>query len=246
MVVKQDSMDGKDNLNLMDMAVESSPEIDRIYSELKFSPFNLNMDITDTGFSVTIVGSSKSGKTYLLKRLLEKYVTNKKSICILCAQNVHNNIYRGYPKDVIMTDAYSSTLVKAGARINKKMNNKFPICYVLDDIITVKNDSKLEDAYLTLRNSLVSIIVLIQNIQLLKSTSRSNSNIIIFKKFNNPKAIEEYVMKEYLGNYPPFRDLKMADKVTLYIKIMNDGNYNFFVLDVLDNSLILCNVRQLK
>jgi len=233
--------------NLMSISVESSPIINQIYDNLQFSPFKLDMDITKTGYSVTIFGSSKSGKTYLLEHLLKRYVTNKKSICILAAQNIHNNIYKDYPKDIIKTDAYSPLMVKAGARINKKLNNKFPICYVLDDIITMKNDKKLEDAYLTLRNSLISIIVLIQNIQLLKSTSRSNSNILIFKKFNNPLAIENYVMKEYLANYPPFRDLdKMSMKVSLYMKIMNDGNYNFFVLDVLENTLILCKGTDLK
>lgn len=232
--------------NLMNIPVESSQMLQDIYDNLTFSPFKLNLDIEDTGHSLTVVGSSKSGKTTLLKSLLDQYITNKKCICVMAAHNMHNKIYKNYHKDIIKTDQYSNILVKAGARINKRLGNKFPFVYVLDDIITMKNDKKLEDCYLTLRNSLVSIIVLIQNIQLLKSTSRSNSNIIIFKKFNNPKAIEDYVMKEYLANYPPFRDLAMKDKVNLYMKIMNDGNYNFFVLDVLENTLILCKGTDLK
>ena len=245
-MIKLDDADGMQSDNLMNIPVESSAEIDRIYESLQFSPFKLNMDITADGHSISIFGSSKSGKTTLLKNLLKKYVTNKKSICVLSAQNAHSKAYKDYPKEIILTDNYSPILVKAAARINKKSNNKYPICFVLDDIIDAKNDRKLEDIYLTLRNSLISIIVLIQNVQLLRSTSRSNSNIVIFKKFNNPKTIEDYVMKEFLGNYPPFRDLRMNDKVNLYFKIMNDGNYNFFVLDVLENTLILCKGTDLK
>ena len=238
-------MSNINEVNLMDIPIESSPHIDKIYNELKYSPFKLNMNINEDGHSCTIFGSSKSGKSYLLERLLKKYVT-KKAICILSAQNAHSKIYKNYPKDIIITDSYSPIFIKAGSRINKKSNNKYPMCFVLDDIIDKKSDRGLEDIYLTLRNSMCSIIVLLQNIQLLKSTSRSNSNILIFKKFNNPFAISEYVMKQYLGNYPPFKDLNMSDKVTLYMKIMNDGHYNFFILDVLENTLILCRGTDLK
>jgi len=225
--------------NLMDMPVEATPEIDRIYGELHFSPFHLDMDITKTGYSCTIFGSSKSGKSYLLKHLLDKYISGK-GVSILSAQNIHNDVYSNYPSDLIKTDTYSPILIKASARINKRLNNRYPFTFILDDIIDSKNDSRLESMYLTLRNSKVSIITLLQNVQLLKSTSRSNSNIIIFKKFNNSYTIENYIMKQYIGNYPPFKDLKMSDKVNLYLRIMNDGNYNFFVLDVLNNTLILC------
>lgn len=239
-VIEVDKENGERDSDLMSMVIESTPKIDKIFNELVYSPFKLNVDITKTGYSITILGSTKSGKSYLLERLLKKYVTNQKSICIMSAPNAHNEIYKNYPKDILFTDYYDPKLVKAGALINKKMKNKFPICYVLDDVITAKNDKKLEDAYLTLRNSLVSIIVLIQNIQLLKSTSRSNSNILIFKKFNSPHAVSEYVMKQFLGSLGPFADLPIDQKVTLYMKIMNDGNYNFFVLDTLENTLILC------
>ena len=233
-----------DSSNLMDIPAESTPEIDRIYSELQFSPFKIDMDVTKTGYSVTIFGSSKAGKSYLLKYLLEKYISGK-GIAVLSAQNIHSDIYSDYPKDIIKTDTYSPILIKAAARINKKLNNRYPFTFILDDIIDNKNDSKLESIYLTLRNSKVSVITLLQNVQLMKSTSRSNSNIIIFKKFNNPHTIQEYIMKQYIGGYPPFHDLKMVDKVNLYMKIMNDGNYNLFVLDVLNNSLILCKGTEL-
>lgn len=227
------------SLNLMDIPVDSSPELDRIYSQLQYSPFSLDMDITKTGYSCTIFGSSKSGKSYLLKYLLDKYISGK-GVAILSAQNIHNDIYSNYPRDIIRTDTYSPITIKAAARINKKLNNKYPFTFILDDIIDSKSDNRLESLYLTLRNSKVSVITLLQNVQLLKSTSRSNSNIIIFKKFNNAHTIENYVMKQYIGNYPPFKDLSMKDKINLYFKITNDGHFSFFVLDVLNNSLILC------
>lgn len=223
--------------NLMDQDVASTPELDRIVANLKFSPFKLEVDPDETGSSITIFGSSKSYKTTLLKRILKKYYS-KDTITVLCAPNAHAKIYQDLPKEIIKTDAYCPDIVKAMYMVNKNTDNKYPFVVVLDDVIDKKNDGDLEKLYLTLRNAKISVITLLQNIQLLKSTSRGNSNIVIFRKFNQANAVEDYVMKMYLANFYPFRDLKMADKVSLYMKITN-GSHDFFVLDVLNNTLTL-------
>ena len=223
--------------NLMDQEVASTPELDRIIANLKFSPFKLEVNPDETGSSITIFGSSKSYKTTLLKRVLKQYYS-KDTITVLCAPNAHAKIYQDLPKEIIKTDAYCPEIVKAMYMVNKNTDNKYPFVVVLDDVIDKKNDGDLEKLYLTLRNAKISVVTLLQNIQLLKSTSRGNSNIVVFRKFNQSNAVEDYVMKMYLANFYPFRDLKMADKVALYMKITN-GSHDFFVLDVLNNTLTL-------
>lgn len=220
--------------NLMDERLEISNELDRIMLNLKYSPFKLEVDPNETGSSITIFGSSKSYKTTLLKKILQDYYSED-TITLLFAQNLHAPIYKDISKDIVKTDAYSPTLVKAMYRINKKTENKYPFVVVLDDIIDEKNDKDLEKLFLTLRNAKISIIILLQHISLLKSSARSNSNIVIFRKFNQAKVVEDYVMKHYLGNFYPFKDLKMSDKVNLYMSITN--KHDFFVLDVLNNTL---------
>lgn len=220
--------------NLMDEKLEISGELDRIIANLKFSPFKLEVDPHETGSSITIFGSSKSYKTTLLKRILKDYY-EEDTITLLCAQNVHSKIYKDISKDVIKMDTYSGNLVKAMYKINKKTENKYPFVVAIDDIIDEKNDKDLEKMFLTLRNAKISVIILLQHIALLKSSARSNSNIVIFRKFNQSKTVEDYVMKHYLGNFYPFKDLRMSDKVNLYMKITN--NHDFFVLDVLNNTL---------
>jgi hypothetical protein len=224
--------------NLMNMTFESSPKLDQIFNNLQFSPFRLDMDITKTGVGLCIYGSGKSGKTFLLRHILDKYVSGK-GCAILMAENIHSSSYSEYPSDIIKTDGYSPALIKAAARINKRLNNRYAFTFILDDIIDKKNDAKLESLYLTLRNCKLSVITLQQCVQNMKSTSRSNSNIHIFKKFNSPITVENYILKHYLGNYPPFKDLSTKDAVALYFKITNT-DYNFFVLDSLNNTLILC------
>lgn len=225
-----------DSGNLIERPIESSPHLDQIVQSLKYSDFNLDLD-PETGGSITIFGSSKSYKTYLLKRIIKQYFSED-CIVLLCAQNIHAPIYNDLPSTVITMDHYSPLLVKVMTMINKKCKNKYRFLVILDDIIDEKSEHKLEQLYLTLRNSRMSVIVCLQNVQLLKKTSRGNSNIVIFRKFNQDAAIEGYAMKEYLKNFPPFKDLKMDDKITLYRQITN--KHDFFVLDVLNNTLILC------
>jgi hypothetical protein len=225
-----------DETNLMDVQVDITPEMSAALAKLKYSDFNLKIT-PKTGTSITLFGASKSFKTTLLKRILEQYYS-KDCIILLCAENVHAEIYDDIPKNIIKLDHYAPALIQSMYMINKKLNNKYRFVVILDDIIDKKSDHYLEKLYLTLRNSRISIITSLQNIQLLKSTARGNSNIVIFRKFNQAKAVENYAMDEYLKNFPPFKDLKKNDKIALYMYITNKHDY--FVLDVLNNSLILC------
>lgn len=235
--------DNPDDYNLMNVKVESTPMIDSIIANLKFSPFKLEVNPDETGSSMVIFGSSKSYKTTLLKRILKEYYSDD-TITLLCAPNVHAKIYKDLPKEIIKSDEYLPDIVKSMYFINKKTDNKYPFVVVLDDVIDKKNDGDLEKLFLTLRNAKISVVVLLQNIQLLKSTSRGNANIVIFRKFNQSNVVEDYVMKHYLANFFPFRDLKMADKVSLYMKVTN--NHDFFVLDVINNTLTVHHEPELK
>ncbi len=230
------SADPSEGYNLLDQALETNPQLDQIKSEIQYSDFNLEID-PETGLSITLFGASKSYKTYLLKRIIKKYF-DKECIVLLCAQNVHAKIYEDLPSHVIKLDHYSKQLVRVMAEINKKCENYYRFVVILDDIITDKSEKNLEQLYLTLRNSRISVITCLQNIQLLKKTSRGNSNIVIFRKFNQDAPIMDYAMKEYLANFPPFKDLKMTEKVILYR--MFTQNHDYFVLDVLNNTLIVC------
>ena len=235
-IIQDQQPNKEETTNFMNEKIASNPTVDNIIANLKFSPFKLDVNPDETGSSIVIFGSSKSYKTTILKRILKKYYS-KDTITLLCAQNVHAKIYKDLPKEIIKTDEYCAGAVKAMYRINKKTDNKYPFVVAIDDIIDKKSDKDLEKLFLTLRNAKISVIILLQDITLLKSTARGNANIVIFRKFNQPYVISEYVMKHYLGNLYPFKELNMSDKVALYMKLTNE--HHFFVYDVLNNSLTL-------
>lgn len=224
-------------VNLIDQPMEANKQIDEIISNLKYSPFKLEIDPKETPSSLVIFGSSRSYKTTLLKRIMKKYYKDD-VIVILCATNSQAKIYDEIDKDIIKTDQYSSEIISAMHKINKKTNNRYSFVVILDDVIDSKSDINLEKLFCVLRNSQISVNILLQSVTMLKNSCRANSNIIIFRKFNQKNIIEDYVMKHYLAGFPPFALLpKMQDKVNLYMRVTNKHDY--FVLDVLNNTLTI-------
>lgn len=234
----------QDSTNLIDIPVESNNKIDDIIRNLKFSPVDLQMNLKETGISVVVYGSSKSYKTTFIKRVIREYF-GKDVITLLCATNIHADIYNDLPGDVIKIDNYSPELVTSMHKINKKTKNKYSFVVILDDVIDQKSEKNLQKMFCTLRNAKISIVILLQHVTMLGSSCRGNANIVVFRKFNQPSVIENHVMKQYLAGYPPFSLLpNMQDKVNMYMKITN--KHDFFVLDVLNNRLTIHHEPQVR
>ena len=230
--------------NLMDIPVKSNQAIEDIISNLQYSKLNLQLFLEPTGYSICIFGSGKSYKTTLMKRIIKEYF-DKDTITVLCATSAHAKIYDDLPKEVIKTDDYCPQIVRAMHKINKKTDNKYNFAIFLDDVIDAKSEANLEKLFCTLRNARLSICILLQSITMLKNSCRANSNIIIFRRFNQKNIIEDYVMKHYLGGFPPFSLLpRMEDKVNLYMAITN--KHDFLVLDILNNVLTIHHELELK
>ena len=230
--------------NLMDIPVKSNQAIQEIIDNLQYSKLNLQLFLEPTGYSICIFGSGKSYKTTLMKRIIKEYF-DKNTITVLCATSAHAKIYDDLPKEVIKTDEYCPQIVKAMHKINKKTDNKYNFALFLDDVIDAKSEGNLEKLFCTLRNARLSICILLQSITMLKNSCRANSNIIIFRRFNQKNIIEDYVMKHYLGGFPPFSLLpSMEQKVNLYMAITN--KHDFLVLDILNNVLTIHHELELK
>ena len=201
---------------------------DKINVNIHWTPFHLDVTPLKTGSTLVIFGASKSYKTTQLKQILNKYYNDEKNIMkILMAENIHAEIYDDLLKDVIRIDGWRSKLIKIVHRINKKTANKYPTLFILDDIITEKNDKNILKMFLTLRNAKISTIMLLQSTTLLHPNSRFNSNFFIFKRWNNQQAIKK-VLENFLNGYDPFFGKKQDDQIRIYKKITKDG---FIMLD---------------
>ena len=211
-------------------AVVAMPEID-------YTEFTLALpDLSETGHTLVLFGASKSGKTTLLKKILKNpEIADDENIKILISPNIHARIYQDIDKKIIRMSRWDDRLVRALHKIQKKTKNKFQFTVIVDDCITEKNSKKIMELFLTLRNSKISTIMLLQSTTLLNRNSRFNTNNLIFLKNNNDEANDQN-MRFFLGSYQPFKKLKrMEDKIQLYREITN--NYGFVYLNALDGEM---------
>lgn len=205
--------------------------------KIKRCKFKLELS-EETGNTVAIFGSSRSGKTTQLKEIVKKHFSGPDYITILIAENIHAKIYNDFDKKIIKMDRFDEDLIKGLHKVNKKLKNKYKFCIIFDDIILLKNSALIMSLICTMRNAHFSSILLFQSVQMLAKTNRQNINACIFKRQNNNEAIE-LLMKNYLGGYPPFYGLPMEDKIKLYRQATDD--YNFIYLNNLSDEIYFCN-----
>lgn len=213
--------------------IKEEVEVVETPKKIKKTKFKLEL-APDTGTTTAIYGSSKSGKTYQLIKILKDYYGGSDIITLLIAENIHSKIYDDVPNRVIKMDYFDSDLIKKLHNVNKKCKNKYKFCIVLDDMILMKNNTDIMSLILTMRNANFSTVLLFQSIQSLAKTNRQNLNNVIFRRQNNMEAIE-LAMKNYLGGYKPFYGLPMEDKINIYREATAD--YGFIYLNALSDDI---------
>lgn len=199
--------------------------------------FKLNIDYT-TGSTFLLLGASKVGKTNLMKYIFENYYSDRKDyISILFAANRQSDVYDSVDKKVIKTHIFQAELVKSMVKLQRGTNNKYNFLLMFDDIVdhSTKDSETMKKLITSYRNSKISSIISIQASHLVNRSNRGNLNYITFHSFRDDSQIQD-VMKEFIGSRPPFKNLKMDDKVDLYRKLVSD--YHFLFLDTIKDIFV--------
>ena len=186
------------------------------------------------GCSFALIGSTRSGKTTMLKYILEEYFD--RHLVILMSNSIHAPIYKDID-DVVKCPVYSARLIKEGYEINRKTNNHYPFLFVLDDVVDKKFDKELLKLLTIYRNSGLSTIITAQSLKILNTASRGNVNFVLLGKLNSDEAIEQ-VVRAYLMSYLPG---KVEEKVKMY-KQMTEGHH-FFVINNLEGTVFRTKLR---
>lgn len=194
----------------------------------------------DTGYSVLVYGQSKvAGKTTLLYTILQK-VKDLHDIILLFSPNLNAPIYKHFRKNkkIVMLPKYDSRPINALLEINKKTDRFLNVLVVLDDVVTVKNDSFLREMVLTFRNNKISTIICMQSIKLINKDNRANFNYVFMGKFNSPQIIDDAIEVFLKGTIPiPEEENKKNKREDYLIDFYkrNTDNYHFMVLDLIKN-----------
>lgn len=173
------------------------------------------------GVSFCLIGSTRSGKTTLLKHILNEYFN--RHITVLMSNSIHAPIYKEI-SDCIKSPLYSHKVIKEGYEINRKTNNHYPILYVLDDVVDKKHDKELLKLLTIYRNSGLSTIISLQSPILMNTAGRGNINFVCLGKMNSDENIEK-VVRMYLMSYLKG---KIDDKIRQY-KLLVEDHFWFMV-----------------
>lgn len=190
-----------------------------------------------SGSTFLLVGSSKSGKTTTMVQfatIWKKYFPN--SICILLSATykadggAYSSIGSAYGEDFMVTDHTNESITLA-EKLQKSSSGKFPILFLLDDIVDQKNNKYILKLFTTLRNLNISTVMASQTCMLFNKSNRSNVNYLIAGKLNNSESIKDCYEKFLKGLYSDnnsYQDQYKKDTMNyrkIFIDLLNDKIY---------------------
>lgn len=190
----------------MDRLVDSKKNVLILENEMKKripnQPFHLEFPPVETGgCSILLCGSGRSGKTTMLKHLLDNYF--RTSCGVLFSQSSRATAYKEMHYPLIpLSGVYIPELINCAYRINRETNNRYPFLFVLDDVPLARNDKELLKTLTIYRNTGISLIHGVQTPTLVNPTCRSNYTFF-FLFHNNSSEIAEQVCKQFLRSYFP-------------------------------------------
>lgn len=191
--------------------------------ELKLDP--------GTGNSMVILGSSKAGKTHVLKQIFNQYYSDKKKqISFLFSINSHAKVYDDFPEKMKVNkfNRDCEKMVNQMKKINMVTKNKFEYLIMLDDIIDAKYSGLLNNLILTYRNSMFSSIIALQYPYLLSKGSRSSVNQTIFGHFNSDESIESVIKSFLSSTFSKMGYHTLPAQVQLYRELTKDFHFIYF------------------
>lgn len=218
--------DDEDKLNnIIPLEIISPEDIDFI---------NMDVQKDNSGDSILLIGSSKSGKSTAMMFLFKKYFNKKKYISTLFSVNSHIPIYKNNNNcDLIKVNKFiteSEKIIKDMKKINMESEpvNKWRYCILLDDIVEARYSRVLNNLLLTYRNSNFSSIISIQYAKLISKAARCSANNLLFFFQNLQEGIES-VLRSFLGaEFSKLGVTKLTDQISLYRLLTRDHAFIYY------------------
>jgi hypothetical protein len=199
-------------------------------------PFVLSPPPVETGgFSILMVGSGRSGKTTMLKYLLDNYF--KKHCGVIFSNSSKAQAYKDFNYSLLpLSNAYIPELINSAYRINKDTKSHYPWLFVLDDVPLAKNDKELLKTMTIYRNSGISCIHGVQSPTLVSPTCRSNYTAFFIFHQNSMEQTENCVKMFLRGRFPA--SWRMEEKCKWLADMTQD--HHFIMIDNWNGTIQRC------
>ena len=145
-----------------------------------------------SGTTTLILGSSFSGKTYLLTEEIDLIKPYEYDLIILFTESIHVpslDKIKDRP-DIIIKEGFHENIPEFLKQLNSKLGLRFKFLLILDDIIAEKSTRKsiLGKMITTYRNSNISTVVLAQYPTIIQKESRSNFHQLVVTGMRSPES----------------------------------------------------------
>jgi hypothetical protein len=191
---------------------------------------------TNGGVSHILLGASRSGKTTLMKHIVQQYA--KKQLLFFTSFNDHADIYKDMPKRTMVMSDFFPQIIKDFYTLNHVCNNKYKAMFIYDDAVgsKLKCDAQITKLLTIYRNCFMSSLFSAQSPTLVSPAGRSNGNYIYLFRLNASKEIE-LTVKDFLISHLP-TGMKMSEKIQWYNWATSD--HHFLFIDNINNTICRC------
>lgn len=190
---------------------------------------SINLDIVNK--TTTLVAKRNSGKSVLLKYLVDQKKSKFEKIYVICPTESVNNFYSSLVEKNCIFDSWNeewaNTLIEkmTTQNANKKKEEKKNILLILDDVMSDTNFAQspaLKKLYTRGRHINIGVIATCQYLYNLPPICRSNADWCIVGQMNRQSI--QLLAEEYLSG-----DLEKNDFVKLYNRSTKD--YGFLIIN---------------
>ena len=198
-------------------------------------PFRLELP-NKNGFSIVMIGASRSGKTTALNHIVNRYLKNQ--ILFFTSFNNHHEIYKALTRHTIVCSDFHPEIIKDFHYLQKETGNKYKGCFIYDDAISpqLKNHKEITRLFSVFRNADMCAVFNAQSPTLVSPVGRSNANYVLLFKLNNAGEIET-VCKDFLRGYLP-KSMRMNERIIWYEEATRD--HHFICIDNINNTICRC------
>lgn len=198
-------------------------------------PFKLDLP-PKGGFSIVMIGASRSGKTTAMKHIVDKYLKDK--MLFFTSFNAHHDIYKDMPKKTMICGDFHPEILKEFHILQKETKNKYKACFIFDDAISshLKNHPQITKLFSIYRNSDMCGIFSAQAPTLVSPVGRANANFVMLFRLGNAGDIEGTV-KDFLRGWLP-KEMTMNERIIWYQEATAD--HHFILIDNINSVVCRC------
>jgi len=188
------------------------------------------------GISVCMIGSTRSGKTTIMKSTLRRYFSEH--LAVLMSPSIHAPVYSDLDKNICKAPDYVPEILREMYAINRKVDNHYKFLCILDDVVTKKFDKELLKLFTIYRNTGISGIMSIQSPILLNSAMRGNLNVVMLGFMNSDESCEKVIR---MFCYASIAGKNIEEKIQEYKRLTSD--HHWIVVDNLEGTIYRTKLR---